>query len=125
MNINDLDHFVLQPGETLILRARRPLPNEQLQRTQEWLDKRKVPAVVIAGPDFDIMAGMLSNLMPDEDMQAHCDAVIDAYDEGRQIWARAVCSLDDSVTAEWFTIHKHANPLPIDFERWEFSITKP
>jgi hypothetical protein len=117
--MNDLDHFVLQPGETLILRARKPLSAEQTTRLQEWLDKRKVPAIVIATPDVDIMAGMLSNLMPDDEVQAHCDAVIDAYDEGKTVWGRDIDGTD------WFIAHKHAFPLEIDFTRYEFSLTDP
>ena len=120
MNINDLDHFVLQPGETLILRARKPLSQHEVATLQKWLDERKVPAVVIAGPDFDIMAGVLSNLMPDDEAQAHCDAVIDAYDAGKTLYARTI-----EGDPEWFVVHHKAFPCPIDFERYEFSLDKP
>lgn len=117
--MNDLDHFVLKPGETLILRARRPMSAEQTKRMQTYLDTRKLPAVVIAGPDFDILAGVLSNIMPDDEAQAHVDSVIEAYDEGRTIWGREIDGKD------WFVAHKHAFPVTIDFERYEFSLTDP
>lgn len=117
--MNDLDHFVLKPGETLILRARRPMSAEQTKLMQTYLDTRKVPTVVIAGPDFDILAGVLSNIIPDDEAQAHVDSVIEAYDEGHTIWGRDIDGTD------WFVAHKYAFPVTIDFERYEFSLTDP
>lgn len=117
--IHDLEHFVLQDGETLILRARRPLSQEQMAWMQDFLDKRKVQAVVIAGPDFDIMAGVLSNLVPDDDAQAHADAVCDAYDAGKIVWCRS------AEGGDWFQIQRISNPLTIDFTNWCYSLEKP
>lgn len=128
--LNDMDHFVLQPGEMLILRARVHLSMEQLKRMQQMFDsdtKLPMPVLVIPSPDFDIMAGVPDPMVfadNGDDLdheyaeQEHRLAVTEAYEAGKIIEFRP--KGDDS----WISAHKHASPHRFDWQVYEYKEPK-
>lgn len=117
-NIEDLDHFVLAEGETLILRSRVALSDADLHRMRADIE-RILPGrpVMMLPPEIEVHAGKLevfgAEVQPGEDSEAAEAArrrqVETAYYDNRVIWARE--------DGEIFMAHKHNTPL-VSF-RWD------
>ena len=59
----DLEHFVLRPDETLILRPRKILSLEQMERMAAYLNAKLGQRVLLLPtPDFDIIGATLQDL---------------------------------------------------------------
>lgn len=128
-NLEDLQHFVLQPDEVLILRCTRHFSPEQLEAMRQVIN-RHLPGrtVLVLPPDIEVHAGVLevmgatspmssTELTQDEidAMRAEIQAV---YDSGQIIYANE--------GGGWFGCHKSSNPIGAwDWERVRYSLTKP
>lgn len=130
--IEDLEHFVLAPGETLILRSRKPLSDEQLLRMRAVVD-RVLPGrpVMVLPPEMDVCAGMIEVFGADPGTDEHATGptaeeqqaalrqeIAQAYADNQRVYIR--------VDGEWFWIHQHLNPYSLaDLRLEDVSLTKP
>lgn len=122
----DLDHFVLQPHEVLILRLRAHMQREQLAALEAAIAK-VLPgrAVLILPPAIEVMGGTIHPVeAPQPDRQDVHDtheelAILRAYNDGKPVWAY------DAAQDQWYSIHKHANPEAIDFSITQYALTRP
>jgi adenine deaminase len=109
MELKDFDRMTLQPGETLVLRARRAVPAATLERMHDYLRRNGFRAIVVDN-QFDIM--VVQEMQPaaedaasDDDIMAEIKA---AYDAGQVIqW----CAMG---SREWFDAHRVASPIKFD-----------
>lgn len=119
----DLDHFVLQPHEVLILRLRTHMQREQLAALEAAIAK-VLPgrAVLILPPVIEVMGGTIHPVEAaqpvSDDTQVH-SAILRAYNDGKPVWAY------DAAQDQWYSIHKHANPEAIDFSMTQYALTRP
>lgn len=132
--INDFEHFVLQVGETLILRCKTHPDVEQLAKMREAIE-RALPGqpVLVLPPELEVFAGTLEVFGVDhgggdeishptqEDIDAARKEIQDAYNDGRSVWLQ-----DESTGTEWVVMHKHYNPIAEwDWDTTRYSLTKP
>lgn len=130
-DIKDLEHFVLQEGETLILRTTCPLSPEQLAMMRKMID-RHLPGrpVLVLPPEVQVCAGRLEVMgvpadapssITQEEIDVARKEITDAYADGRSIYVQ-----DASVAPEWVMMHKHYNPIAEwDWDGTRYSLTKP
>ena len=135
-DINDLDHFVLAPGETLILRLRRATSEADLQQMRTNIE-RALPGrtVMVLPPEVDVCAGKIEMWgvgEPAADSSPEAMAALEgdrrrdiekAYAAGKvaYTWRR---SHPDQV----YAIQQHANPINkdgFDWDNYQYSLTKP
>ena len=124
-SIDDLEHFVLAEGETLILRTTRLLSMDQIQRMREHVE-RCLPGrpVLVLPPDIEVMAGKIEVFGVDtptvtqDDIDAQLKEITDAYCSARRVWVQ-------DGDGEWLYVHVSANPHTFDFTRYNYSLTKP
>jgi len=111
--LNDLDHFVLQPGETLILRPRRLMSAEQIHRIRAVLDEQPFRIVIL--PDMvDVYAGNIDVIPPAptaDDIEALRADIMHAYEEGKFVQYRI------DTNGDWCDAQKGF--LPIDSWHWD------
>lgn len=124
-DIADLEHFVLQPGELLILRPRIHISQDRLQRMMETI-KPLGRQVLVLPPDTDVMAGELVLMGAEpppepaqEDIEAARDEMMRAYTMGKTLWAWE--HEDDG----WFFIHRTMNPHVFQWNRFKYSLKAP
>lgn len=128
--IEDLEHFVLAEGETLILRMTRMYSEEQLQHTREMID-RHLPGrpVLVLPPDVEVRAGKIEVFGVDlagegptqEDVDATRKDVTDAYTCGHMVCFRRI----DSDREQWMHAHHIVNPHTFDWGEYEYRLMKP
>ena len=127
--LNDLEHFVLQPGELLILRCKVPISEEALQRVRDSLKRHGLERVLVLPPDVEVMAGEIELITADserppvpteEDVEALRNELKQRYMEGRTLYAWELGKRDG-----WFVIHHVFNPHTFDFDRFTYNLTKP
>lgn len=125
--LNDLEHFVLAPGETLILRFKVHLSNAELERVRADVE-RVLPnrPVLCLGPDAEVHAGMIEVMgqpevaaASDDDITAQRAEIMAAYNAGKTIW------MQDENDTEWFQIHRTANPHTFAWDHCNYSLHKP
>ena len=124
--IQDLEHFVLQPGETLILRCKRHVTEETLARMRESVAKLGT-GVIVLPPDIEAFAGKIEVFgvdhgerqptQDDNNAPDICDVVQQAYDAGKIVWG-----LDST---GWFCIHHTLYPHQFDWNQYDYRLTKP
>ena len=111
--LNDLEHFILQPGETLILRPRRPMSAEQIHRIRAVLDEQPFRIVIL--PDMvDVYAGNIEVIPPAptaDDIEAARTAIIAHYESGKFVQYQI-----DVPDGEWYDAQKGF--LPIGAWHW-------
>lgn len=112
----DKDTIVLKPGEILILRPRRTISIEELQRFQETLKLARINAVFVSH-DFDMFVGV-NMTTPDPPQESQCEAAKQAYEAGRVIMFRAIADRDQ----RWYEAHKHASPHMFDDGVYEYKV---
>jgi hypothetical protein len=130
--IEDLEHFVLAEGESLILRLTRQVTNEQLHQMRETIG-RFLPGrpVLVLPPEVEVYAGKLEVFGVDhgagdelstptaEDVAAARKEIEDAYDSFRIVYV-----LEDG-DRDWWYIQKHQNPHTFNWDRYNYSLTRP
>jgi hypothetical protein len=130
IEINDFEHFVLQPGEVLILRSKRMLSTEEMGRAKQALEAA-LPGrpVLVLSPDMEVMAGVVEVFGAEEDEgreQLDKDAIAteralieQAYQDGKLVygWNRK--------DKEPFFVHVRSNPEVFDWDKNDYSLTKP
>lgn len=132
--IEDLEHFVLQEGETLILRCTKNLSPEQLYQWRKQIEET-LPGrpVMILPPEVEVMAGQLVVFGVDpgagddmsgptqEEIESARTEIVEAYYGGKMIY----CSTPGS--RDWFFAHIHQSPveLPFDWDNTLYSLTAP
>jgi hypothetical protein len=125
-DINDLEHFVLQPGEMLILRSRQLLSQEYMAHLQRNLKAAGLNNVLILPPMFDVMAGNIEVMgaqpAAEEPSQEEIDQlrtqVVGAYEDGRIIEFRDAAN----ELGEWMMAHVHQSPHKFDWDRYVYRI---
>jgi len=126
-DINDLEHFVLQPGEMLILRSKRYLSMEEMQFWADKLKHHKIEPVLILPPDMDVMAGTMEVIsastveapeLSQEEIDSMRTQVKGAYEDGRIVEYREA----GNPRAEWIGAHLHASPHLFNFNKYEYRI---
>ncbi len=132
-NIEDLEHFVLGEGETLILRMTRPINNDQLAYLRNLVNTA-LPGrpVMILPSDIEVCAGVLEimggpQLDPEDaatfdEIEAQRRAEIEqAYEDGRMVYCK-----DVNNAYGWFYVHKEANPITgWAWKLYDYRLTKP
>jgi len=123
-----MEHFVLAEGETLILRCRRMLSDQELQRAREAV-KHALPGrpVLILPPEVDVCAGVIEVFGVDpgkgddgptqEDIDAARAEIQTAYTLGKTVYAME--------GDEEFFVHRSLNPHTFDWNKYRYSLTKP
>lgn len=125
-NIEDLEHFVLAEGETLILRCTRHFSHDQLVQMRATIE-RYLPGrpVLILPPEIEVCAGRLEvfgvDMGSEEESAAAAEQVRrrhieKAYYDGKMVWVR------DGV--EIFTIHSVTNPQVFDWDKYQYGLTR-
>lgn len=127
-NINDLDHFVLAEGETLILRCKVPLSDEQLADARGLIES-VLPGrpVIVLPPEIEVMAGKLEVFGAEEQAQSeadqetqeqvHRDIIERSYHDGKTIYV-----MDPANNERWY-VHHTANPTTFNWDRYKYSLT--
>jgi hypothetical protein len=127
--IEDLQHFVLAEGETLILRPSKLLSQEQLTRMREGIE-RMLPGrpVLVLSPEIEVMAGPLEIMGMDlgvdegptqEDIDAARKLITDDYDRNCNVYVY------DREDREWFVVHQQHNPHTFEWDKYDYRLTKP
>lgn len=107
--MKDMDKIVLQEGETLLLRPRTPITQEQADTVHAALKQANIRAVLIPA-DFDIFTGVLTSVPePESNDRGYVE---EAYNHGYVIQWRLWGDED------WQHAHQFASPLPTPFD-WE------
>lgn len=137
--IKDLEHFVLAPGETLILRLRHEVDAHHMELMRKTID-HMFPGqrVLVLSSDIDVMAGQIevlggSALSAEDEARAAADMetqrhvheweIDEAYRNGRVLYGKL---LDDPNNEGWFSIHRSLYPHPLfDLDKYEYSLTSP
>lgn len=126
--IEDLEHFVLAEGETLILRSRRHMSESEIAHARFLLD-RFLPdrPVLLLPPEMDVMAGRIEVFGVDpgkgddgptqEDIDAERVEIETAYVSGKTVYA--------SEGDDEFFVHRSLNPHTFDWNKYRYSLTKP
>lgn len=121
--LQDFDRVTLKDGECLVLRCRRPLDANYLDRINQHMRAScptLVGRVLITSNDFDILVAALepeSNDDAVEEERLRRMQVETAYNEGRTIYAK------DIVTREQYQIHRVANPETLEWAKVDYSLT--
>lgn len=125
--LSDFEHFVLQEGETLILRSKRVLSMEQVERFRADIE-RVLPGrpVLFLPPEVEVYAGQLevfgaqpaTAAASDDDIAAQRAELQAAYNAGRTVWVR-----DEG--DDWFQVHRTANPHTFDWGKHDYALHKP
>jgi len=126
--INDMDRIVLQPGEMLLLRPRKPMTAETVQRVMEMLQNRGINAMIVdADMDMFVGVGMTTPAEPESEEPQQCayDAVYDAYTAGAVIQYRHRDPTRAPVgeAAQWYDAHRFQAPHAFDADTYEFRLT--
>lgn len=130
--IDDLEHFVLGEGETLILRFKRPVAQEVIETARAAIAKN-LPGrpVVVLPSEVEVCAGVvevmgappdaLCDESPEVQEQERRDMIEAAYDKGMTVWCREAAE-----GGMWFYIHRQANSITrFDWDLYDYSLTKP
>lgn len=126
-NIEDLEHFVLAEGETLILRCTRPISDKELACMRSVIDKF-LPGrpVLVLPPDIEVCAGKLevwgadpgAGEPDDAEVEQHRrDTIRRNYDNGRTVYVR-------DLEGEVFLVHRAAYPHTFDFDLYTYALTE-
>lgn len=125
--LSDFEHFVPREGETLILRSKRVLSMEEVERFRADIE-RVLPGrpVLFLPPEVEVYAGQLevfgaqpaTAAASDDDIAAQRAELLSAYNAGKSVWAQ------DS-DGEWFYVHRNANPHVFDWEAYNYALHKP
>ena len=123
-SINDLEHFVLQPGEQLILRCRTHLNQEQLAHMRNAIERAGFKNVLVLPPDIDVMAGQLELMGEDEPPDEDKEAEIRQVQENLQhaYLTSRIVEYREFPWDEWSTAHRVVAPHNFDFGRYEYRL---
>lgn len=125
--IEDLQHFVLAEGETLILRCKIPPSEDQLQKMRKAIE-HLLPGrpVIILPPEIEVCAGQLEVWGVEDDAHAEADMqtqeqvrrdnIMQAYTNGKTVWAR-------DADGQVFYIQIAANPHTFDWGTYSYGLT--
>lgn len=122
--IDDLEHFVLVEGETLILRCTRMFSQDELQYMRSLID-RFLPGrpVLVLPPDIEVCAGKLEVfggevVIEEEDAEAgRRNAIEFAYSDGKVIWVR-------DGDGQVFMAQLFLNPHTFDWCKYVYGFTE-
>lgn len=114
--LKDMDHFKVQPGDVLVLRAKKPMSAEQLAQIMDYFGSMDLPfqTIIIPTPDLEVMIG---SVVPDADVQEPIEddadekyqRILEAYEAGRTIEYRVIRG-----HYEWVQCHRIVSPHAFD-----------
>jgi hypothetical protein len=123
--LQDMEHFALREGETLILRFKTPPSHEMLENARRIVAHALPGAkVLVLPPDVEVYAGNIEVFGVDlareegptqEDIEAARAEIKDAYEGGSTIYLNDASTGDD-----WVAMHKHYNPIA----QWDWETTR-